>query len=903
MPSYRYQHGDRPLDGYTIEHACGRGGFGEVYYAISDAGRQVALKAVQNYEDIELRGISHCMNLKSPHLVSIFDVKYSDRGDPFVVMEFISGPSLRELLDDAPNGLGEEKAAWFIQEIARGLTLLHDNGVVHRDLKPHNVFYEDGYVKVGDYSLSKVITTSHRSGHTLTVGTVHYMAPEISIGRYDHTVDIYALGVLLYEMLTGAPPFTGESMGEVLMKHMSQDVDVSMLEEPFATVVKKAMAREPEQRYQSCEEFVAEMLGVDSVRHGVSAFSPASLTMVARRSAQQHHESPPPIERRARVSSATDATIDGRQTRPRRDVQSQSGRRPESAYYYLGQFVSRLGVATAARTYPLKHKPAPPDEISLPRRAGLAAGTLILVAITTSMLTEGAYDILWHNSRGAFAFNILIPLTLMTLFVWAAANVFNRMSGALPWFLHRIAFAAAAMVAILPFDSAHTGTPFAIAVAFSCLVLDWRWLTSPARVARVRLFPCFAATLIAGFGGIVTGGEFTVILGAMLAGGAALAVQTLSAFSSEASRRLSNSANLWEPIDKGLSAAYEEYPASVERAKTWSAQFTEQRHVESVEERSVENSTPLPPVGSQTNNASNNADQSDPSEAKSSIPGRTVALVLSILPILTVGFVPLCGLHRFYTGRFVTGFLWLFTLGLGGIGQLIDIVMISQGEFRDSKGRFLRTWRQTDADVELSGEQVNSLSVVPAAPSTWFSNGIAVIGGLTLCVDLVIWLALALDLPEMIQADLFAGLDLSGRDLDRLMGIPDWPGLLWEIGAVLGGVLAVGSGLLLITSRRRFGIVHMSRVIPAAAAFAGMFAFVYEGTRHIRWSEIVMALDTGKAGLVLKTLMGRNDFTPCMIGTAVLFSVAIFILDWPPKRTPPVVVSNTAAPTRQKQES
>ena len=67
MQRYRYKHGDRPLEGYTIQRAAGRGGFGEVYYAVSDGGREVALKAVQNYEQIELRGISHCMNLKSPH--------------------------------------------------------------------------------------------------------------------------------------------------------------------------------------------------------------------------------------------------------------------------------------------------------------------------------------------------------------------------------------------------------------------------------------------------------------------------------------------------------------------------------------------------------------------------------------------------------------------------------------------------------------------------------------------------------------------------------------------------------------------------------------------------------------------------------------------------------------------
>src|SRR5689334_1866728 len=142
MPSFRYKHGDRPLDGYTIQRGIGRGGFGEVYYALSDSGREVAIKAIQTFEEIELRGTGQCMNLKSPHLVTIFDVKRNEEAAPFVIMEYVAGPSLRGLLDDAPAGLGPQKAAFFLREIGKGLTFLHDCGIVHRDLKPANIFYE-----------------------------------------------------------------------------------------------------------------------------------------------------------------------------------------------------------------------------------------------------------------------------------------------------------------------------------------------------------------------------------------------------------------------------------------------------------------------------------------------------------------------------------------------------------------------------------------------------------------------------------------------------------------------------------------------------------------------------------------------------------------------------------------
>jgi len=209
MKEYRYKYGDKPLEGYTIQRAAGRGGFGEVYYAVSDSGRDVALKEIQNYEQIEVRGISQCMNLKSPHLVTIFDVKYNDQGKPFVIMEYVSGISLRDLLKESPGGIGTQKAAFFIRETAKGLSYLHDNGIVHRDLKPSNIFYENGYVKIGDYGLTKAISASRHSGQTITVGTVHYMAPEIGAGCYDRSIDIYALGILLYEMLTGQVPYFG----------------------------------------------------------------------------------------------------------------------------------------------------------------------------------------------------------------------------------------------------------------------------------------------------------------------------------------------------------------------------------------------------------------------------------------------------------------------------------------------------------------------------------------------------------------------------------------------------------------------------------------------------------------------------------------------------------------------
>ena len=113
------------------------------------------------------------------------------------------------------------------------MAYLHDHGIVHRDLKPGNIFSDEGTVKIGDYGLAKFISCSRRSGQTESVGTVHYMAPEIANGRYGREIDTYALGIILFEMLTGHVPFEGESIGEVLMKHLTAEPDLTRSPNPI----------------------------------------------------------------------------------------------------------------------------------------------------------------------------------------------------------------------------------------------------------------------------------------------------------------------------------------------------------------------------------------------------------------------------------------------------------------------------------------------------------------------------------------------------------------------------------------------------------------------------------------------------------------------------------------------
>lgn len=264
---FTYSSGDRPLDGYTIKRGLGKGGFGEVYFAISDTGKEVALKQVHaavsqaEADDPtgEQRGDHLVLNVSHANLVTLFDIKEGVDDDTWIIMEFMAGNSLRHILDKNITGLSTDDAAAWFYSIASGVEYLHNKGIVHRDLKPGNVFISDGNVKVGDYGLSKFISSSQRGGHTRSIGTLHYMAPEIGDGNYGREIDVYALGIILFELLTGEVPFTGETDQEILVKQLTAKPDLSSIPLQFRKAIEKALQKDKAKRYPHAVDMLRDI--------------------------------------------------------------------------------------------------------------------------------------------------------------------------------------------------------------------------------------------------------------------------------------------------------------------------------------------------------------------------------------------------------------------------------------------------------------------------------------------------------------------------------------------------------------------------------------------------------------------------------------------------------------------
>lgn len=244
---FYYRAGDCPLEGVTIKRAVGRGGFGEVYFAVTEGGKQIALKHITRGVEVERRGAIHCMNLKSPNLIELYDIRSNPEGATFILMEYVAGQSLKELIERHPTGVPVKRVKTLMKGLINGVAELHAVDIVHRDLKPANIFVHEESVKVGDYGLSKAISDQD-ADHSVSVGTCHYMAPEIRSGKYEKSVDIYALGAILYELLTGHPPFQGETVGEILMRHQFDAPDPDPVPPAFRPIVMRMLSKNPAER-------------------------------------------------------------------------------------------------------------------------------------------------------------------------------------------------------------------------------------------------------------------------------------------------------------------------------------------------------------------------------------------------------------------------------------------------------------------------------------------------------------------------------------------------------------------------------------------------------------------------------------------------------------------------------
>ena len=266
---------------YHIDRLIGRGGMGAVFQATNAAiGKRVALKflGIETSKDADAatrfqREAEAASLAESPHIVQIFDSGRSEHGLPFLVMELLTGEDLRERLR-REGRLAGEAAVRIGMQVLKALRQAHGAGIVHRDLKPDNVFLcrredEPSFVKIVDFGISKL--QQHAGVDTLThkgavLGTAFYMSPEQaqSFPDIDGRTDLFSVGAILYEMLTGEPPHSAPTYEAVLIAICTRDAaDVRSkapeVPEKLARVVARALARDRDERYASAQDMLADL--------------------------------------------------------------------------------------------------------------------------------------------------------------------------------------------------------------------------------------------------------------------------------------------------------------------------------------------------------------------------------------------------------------------------------------------------------------------------------------------------------------------------------------------------------------------------------------------------------------------------------------------------------------------
>ncbi|MCB9918828.1 MAG: serine/threonine protein kinase [Planctomycetes bacterium] len=252
------------IAGYEIVHKLGGGVFGVVFKARKESiGKPYAIKflkiddpSVKAQVLHELDQVSLFAQVDHPNLVSIEDRGMVD-GIPYIIMGYAGEETLKSRLEESR--LSEEDALRIFVQIARGVQALHDHSLIHFDLKPANVFLRGDIARVGDYGLSKLVCES-RMSLSFGRGTPYYMAPEMLQRRGDHRSDIYSLGVILYECLTGDVPFKGDSEWEVLKGHEQRPVPwPDALPASHRAILERMLAKEPGDRFQSVDHVLQSL--------------------------------------------------------------------------------------------------------------------------------------------------------------------------------------------------------------------------------------------------------------------------------------------------------------------------------------------------------------------------------------------------------------------------------------------------------------------------------------------------------------------------------------------------------------------------------------------------------------------------------------------------------------------
>jgi eukaryotic-like serine/threonine-protein kinase len=265
--------GERVADRYELEELVGSGGMSSVYRARDTLlERHVALKILHahytgddEYVERFRREARAVARLSHPNIVTVID-RGEDGGRQFIVFEYVDGENLKELVTRS-GPLSVRRALELGVEIARGLAFAHDHGLVHRDVKPQNVLLNgDGEAKVTDFGIARSLDVEHGMTQTGTVlGTSNYIAPEQASGsRISPQTDVYSLGVVLFELLTGDVPFPGENFVAVAMKHINEPPPNLLELRPdvplrLAVAIDRALAKDPAARFPTMADFAAEL--------------------------------------------------------------------------------------------------------------------------------------------------------------------------------------------------------------------------------------------------------------------------------------------------------------------------------------------------------------------------------------------------------------------------------------------------------------------------------------------------------------------------------------------------------------------------------------------------------------------------------------------------------------------